>query len=47
MIDRSDMVICYVEKKSGGAYRAVRYAAGQWKTIINLYNDNYGLFAKA
>ena len=29
MIDRSDMVICFVEKKSGGAYRAARYAAGQ------------------
>ena len=47
MIDRSDMVICYVERKSGGAYRAVRYAAGQGKVIINLYNYNCGLFAKA
>lgn len=40
MVDRSDMVICYVERKSGGAHRAVRYAAGQGKTIINLYIDN-------
>lgn len=47
MVDRSDMVICYVERKSGGAYRAVRCAAGQGKVIINLYNYNCGLFAKA
>ena len=47
MIDRSDMVVCYIERKSGGAYRAVRYAAVQGKVIINLYNYNCGLFAKA
>lgn len=39
MIDRSDIVICYVEKKSGGAYRAARYAARQGKVIINLYTE--------
>lgn len=38
MIDRSDMVICFVEKKSGGAYRAARYAARQGKAVRNIYD---------
>ena len=42
MVDRFDMVVCYVERKSGGAYRTVRYAARQGKVIINLCNDNCG-----
>lgn len=36
MIDRSDLVICYVEHKSGGAYKALRYARKQGKAVINL-----------
>ena len=36
MIDRSDLVICYVEHNSGGAYQALRYAQGKGKMIINL-----------
>lgn len=36
MIDRSDLVIFYVQRKRGGAYKALRYAEKQDKTVINL-----------
>ena len=36
MVDRSDMVICYVKHRSGGAFAAVSYAEKQRKMIINL-----------
>ncbi len=36
MVDRADLVICYISQKSGGAYRAVEYARKQNKKIINL-----------
>lgn len=40
MIDRSDLVICAVERSSGGAYKAVEYAKKQGKTVINLFEVN-------
>ncbi len=39
MIDRSDMVICYITHKSNGAYQSVQYARKQGKNIINLADD--------
>ena len=36
MVDRSDIVICCVEHKYGGAYTAMRYAETAGKEIINL-----------
>ncbi len=39
MVDRSDMVICYVERRNGGAYAAVSYAEKQGKHIINLAKE--------
>lgn len=36
MVDRADLVVCAVERESGGAYSAVSYAAKQGKRIINL-----------
>ena len=36
MIDRSDLVLCCIEHKSGGAYQTVRYAHQQQCQIINL-----------
>jgi hypothetical protein len=36
IIDRADMVICYVEKNRGGAYKALDYAMRCGKKIINL-----------
>ena len=36
MIDRSEMVIACVQRKSGGAYRAMRYAQETEKRIISV-----------
>ena len=36
MVDRSDLVICYVEHDSGGVYSALQYARKQEKQVINL-----------
>ena len=34
MVDRSDLVICYVNRKSGGAYQAMHYALPRRDIII-------------
>ena len=39
MMDRSDLVICFVNHKSGGAFATLQYAMKQGKTIINLAED--------
>ena len=39
MIDRSDLVVCFVERKSGGAFAALQYAQKQKKKVINLAED--------
>ncbi len=39
MIDRSDLVIFCVERKSGGAYQTMRYAVKQGVKFINLSGD--------
>ena len=36
MVDRADLVICYIEHNQGGAYKTVKYASEQNKPIINL-----------
>ena len=36
MVDRADLVICYIEHKEGGAYKTIKYASEQNKPIINL-----------
>lgn len=38
MVDRSDLVICFVERDNGGAYQTVRYAEKTGKMVINLEN---------
>ena len=40
MIDRSDLIICYIGHNSGGAYQSVQYALKQGKEVINL-SDEY------
>ncbi|MBQ3427861.1 MAG: hypothetical protein IJH37_12080 [Clostridia bacterium] len=35
IVDRSDLIICYVTKQGGGAYNAMHYAAKCAKSIIN------------
>lgn len=39
MIDRSDIVVAYVENKSGGAYQSLKYAEKNEKRIVNLYQN--------
>jgi len=39
MIDRSEIIICYVLEKKGGAYNAMKYAKKKNKVIINLADD--------
>lgn len=36
MIDRSDLVVCFVEKNEGGAYQSMRYAESKHKPLLNL-----------
>ena len=39
MIEESDLVICYVEKSTGGAYNALKYANELGKKTLNLAKD--------
>lgn len=36
MVDRADLVICYVEGNHGGAWQTVKYAMEQKKEVLNL-----------
>lgn len=36
MVDRADMIICNIEKRSGGAYQTIKYAEKKGKEIINI-----------
>ncbi len=36
MVDRSDLIICCIERKSGGAYQTVQYAIKKGKKVIYL-----------
>ena len=40
IVDRSDLIICCIQHKNGGAYETVRYAEKQNKKIVNLADDN-------
>ena len=39
MVERADLIVCFIERKSGGAYESVRYAETIEKTIINITTD--------
>ncbi len=39
MVDRSDLVVCYVERKNGGAYGTMKYAVRQQKRVLNIAID--------
>ena len=38
MVDRSDLVVFYVERQSGGAYTTMKYAVKNGKEIVNVAN---------
>ena len=39
MVDRSDLVVFFVERDKGGAYQTMQYAKKQGKEIINIAED--------
>ena len=39
MVDRADLIICYIEHEKGGAWQTVEYAIKQGKTVINLADE--------
>lgn len=36
MVDRADLILCCIERKSGGAWQTIKYAHAQGKKVINL-----------
>lgn len=39
MVDRADLIICYIENKNGGAWQTIKYAMEKDKNIINLAEE--------
>ena len=39
MVDRSDLVVCCIQHKSGGSYKTMQYAEKQGKSIVNLADN--------
>ena len=39
MVDRADLIICYIENKNSDAYKTIQYAKKQNKNIINLAEE--------
>ena len=39
MVDRADLIICAIEKETGGAWQTVQYAMKQEKSVINLFDE--------
>jgi hypothetical protein len=38
MVDRANIIICYIGQEKGGAWKTVKYAIEQKKMIINLFD---------
>ena len=39
MVDRADLIVCYIERKNGGAYKTIQYAEKIGKPIINIIDE--------
>lgn len=39
MVDRSDLVVFYVERNQGGAFQTMRYAIKKGKNLVNLADE--------
>lgn len=39
MVDRSNLVVFFIQRNSGGAYKTLQYALKQGKRIINIANE--------
>ncbi len=42
MVDKADLVICYIKEKHGGGWQSVKYAIKQGKNVINLAAETEG-----
>ena len=42
MVDRSDLIVFYVERNNGGAYQTLQYAEKQEKVYINISDNSMG-----
>lgn len=40
MVDRSNLVVCCIQRNSGGAYKTVQYAKKQNCKVVNLAEEN-------
>ena len=40
MVDRADLIICYIEHEKGGAWQMIDYARKQGKAVINLADED-------
>ena len=40
MVDRADLIICYIEHENGGVWQTVDYAMKQGKAVINLSDEH-------
>jgi len=50
MVERADLIICYIGHQKGGAWQTVDYAMKQGKAVINLsdeHENNSKLFEKS
>ena len=36
MVDRADIIICYIEENQGGAWQTINYAINKGKTVLNI-----------
>ena len=39
VVEQADLVICYIERKKGGSYAAMRYAENMGKAVLNLADE--------
>lgn len=44
MVNKSDILICYVNTHYGGAYKTLLYAHSRNKSYVNLYTGNYTIY---
>ena len=40
MVDRSDLVVCFVLKENGGAYQTLKYAEKAGKSVVNIAKNS-------
>ena len=46
MVDRANLIICYIDHEIGGAYQTIKYAQKQNKPMINIGKQQLHYFTK-